>query len=613
MNDFPMCKACEAEYRDPQDRRYHGQTNACPVCGPSCWSVNEAGQTTARGSEAIEQIAIAIRLGKIAAVKGLGGYQFICDATQDEAVARLRQRKHRPRKPLPIMVRDADCCQMLAHLNDVEMATLCDKSNPIVLLRSKFHVSLSQHLHPGLVDIGIMLPTTPLHWLLTAVVDRPIVVTSGNLPGTPIAYRNEQAMSSLAGVADVWLHHDRPIIRPVDDSVVRCSGGNPITIRAARGIAPLTLSESQAPGTLAVGGQQKCAVAISTGKHLILGPHVGDLDSEATRARFQTEAEQFCSLYGVSPVRLACDAHPDYFTNLWANQSGKAVVRVQHHHAHVVAAMLDHGLRHETVLGFAFDGTGYGSDATVWGGEVLLASASDFQRVARLRSFSLPGGEVAIQQPWRVAMALLSQACQPQVSEDWLTRFQQSGHGPAMRYAIRSGPRTTSIGRLFDAVAAMVLSPLSVSYEGEPAMLLEAACDRSESSSYEFRLTKRDGLTMDWRPIIQAIVTDLNTLTPARIAMKFHRSVAAVVLAVAEYYRNYPIVLSGGVFQNRLLTELIQESTSTAGLDFHFPGRVPINDGGLAIGQLAIAGSHDRLHNGDAIPQTEQGDHRSCV
>ncbi len=487
------------------------------------------------------------------------------------------------------MVDSIETASTFAEINALESEVISSSINPIVLLRSRFNPNLSDSLHPGLGDIGMILPTTPLHCLLMEQINRPIVVTSANAHGSPIAFQVDSAASELNAVADVWLDHDREIIHPIDDSVVRCIAGNPVTIRAGRGIAPLTIRSNHQGELLAVGGHQKVALAISTGNSFVLAPHLADMDSVPSRQRFQQQANDFPTLYRQTTCRTVCDQHPNYFTTEWATSNANDVITVQHHHAHVAAAMLDHGLEGRTVLGFAFDGTGYGSDSTIWGGEVLLATASTFKRVAHLRPFALPGGEIAVKQPWRAAMALLEQSCSAVAFEQWLENFGVNADPATMRYAIRQGVQTTSAGRLFDAVAALVLPPLSCHYEGEPAMMLEAICDLAEESAYQFTIESGDPLGWDWRSCIEQILEDTESLSPGRIAMKFHRALANAVVDLADRFREYPALLSGGVFQNRVLVELIESQASAKNITLHLPGRIPVNDGGLAIGQLVVA------------------------
>lgn len=607
MSPFSMCDECLLEYRDPNNRRFHSQTNACAACGPQCWSEDHASDITARGYDAIEWIGQRIRDGLIAAIKGVGGYQLVCDATNESVVQRLRERKRRPTKPLPIMVGDLHQAHAFAFISEAECAAIEARSNPIVLLRSRRHERLAASLHPRLADIGVMLPTSPLHSLLCSVVGRPVVVTSGNVHGAPLVHDSSRARSldteSLATIADVWLHHDREIVRPIDDSVVRCVGDQEITVRCARGLAPLTFvlpacDRSAASDWVGVGGHQKVALAIATQEHLVLGPYLGDMNGESVRQRFVDELARMTSLYQLDKPRFAVDRHADYFTHQHAMQKAstakvstldRTVTEVQHHLAHVAASMFEHGLERQRVLGFAFDGTGYGNDATVWGGEVLVCDATTAKRVAHLRTFRLPGGEVAIRQPWRVAMALLKECVGESVQADWFQRFGRTTVDNNFDYALSKGPVCSSMGRLFDAVAAMLFPNEAFHYEGEAAMVLEAACDENEQSNYSFALVSGDAgepLLIDWRPVVSAIAADCGVLSVGSIAMKFHRGVMVMMDEIAKRHGSCVPIVCGGVFQNRVLLTLLQDVNVNRTEPFRMPGRVPVNDGGLSLGQL---------------------------
>ncbi len=601
MSVFPMCVECNAEYTDILHRRYHAQTNACPACGPSLWFVSSH---TGRSNESdsIQAAVEAILRGDILAVKGVGGYQLICDATNDVIVQRLRERKGRAKKPLAVMVESLDAARQLAHIDPIEELALTGVVGPIVLVRSIRESQLAKSVHPELSDVGLMLPTTALHALLMARVGRPIIVTSGNLEGEPIEYQEESAIRQLQGVADCFLHHDRPILRPIDDSVVRCMAGRQVILRSARGISPMSLkmdwNAKSNPTVLAVGGHQKAAIAISNGKNSVLGPHTGDLTTLANRDRYMEQQRELCNLYHVASVSVAHDLHSDYFTTVLAKsltgQLGSSQsYPIQHHHAHVVAGMLEHGWLHRHVLGFAFDGTGAGSDNTIWGGEVLLCTATAFRRVARIRPIALVGGETAIRQPWRLAFSLLHDtfgdeaeaiASKLQLENNWL---------PAIAQMLKTRslvPSTSSVGRLFDGVASIVCGASNSDYEGEAAMRLESLCSANSDGAYRFDHSGDTLLEMDWRPLIRALVADrLAGTAPGSMAMRFHRAVADCISNIAERFLEYPIVLSGGVFQNRILVELVAALLSNHPQSVGLPGAIPPNDGGLAAGQLAIA------------------------
>ncbi|MBC7966675.1 MAG: carbamoyltransferase HypF [Fuerstia sp.] len=451
-------------------------------------------------------------------------------------------------------------------------------------------------------SLGVLLPTTPLHALLLNELKTPLVVTSGNQDSEPLAFDEREARRSLREVADGWLHHDRPIERPIDDSVVRLIAGQAVTMRAARGMAPMRLPLKTHHSILAVGGEQKVACALSNGRQAVLGPHIGDMSSLAVRRRFVEHTTSLEQLYGAEPTVIAHDLHPDYFTTRWAADQGLRTVGVQHHHAHVVSGMLQHGLLDQQVLGVAFDGTGYGPDGTIWGGEFLLTTKTEFRRVASLMPFVLPGGEASIREPWRAAVSLLSAAI-PEITAEQMAELLTRNGLPTLfqirqvQQLVRSrlSPLTSSMGRLFDGVASMVLGVGTAGFEGEPAMRLEAACDETDAdrswplADRTFEPTEAEQ-RVDWRPIVRQVVRELQSGQSASvIAMRFHRAIANAVGMVAERFPGYPVVLSGGCFQNRILTELVVDELRQQSRTVASPGTIPPNDGGLAAGQIAIA------------------------
>ncbi|TWU08803.1 Carbamoyltransferase HypF [Symmachiella macrocystis] len=600
MGQFDLCEPCRSEFEGANDRRFHAQTNACADCGPTVC----CGETTEQGKSAITAAAIELKNGGIVALKGLGGYQLLCDATSETAVRRLRDRKHRRTKPLPVMISAPSRPEEFP-------AALFDASNPIVLVPFDLVGNLAESVHANFNTVAVMLPTTPLHRLLLRECGRPLVVTSGNIESEPLAYENDDATESLHGVADLFLHHNRRIVRPIDDSVVQTCGNRTVSIRAARGIAPLPLALQTDRSILAVGGHQKVAVALSNKKQAVLGPHIGDLDSLAARERFVSHTRSLIDLYGCNPEVIVHDLHPDYFTTRWAEEQPQPTIAVQHHHAHIVSGILEHAWLDRKVLGIAFDGTGYGPDGTIWGGEFLLATATQFHRVGHLRPFTLPGGELSVRQPWRVALSLLTETLGSAAAIELLHGEAETSQLQALAKLIerrQAGPMTTSAGRLFDGVAALLLPLADVSFAGEPAMRLESICDDSEPASYSFSVTEIDEVvSLDWRPVLAEIVGDLTQgVEIGAIAMRFHRAIARAIANLAKKYAELPIILSGGCFQNRLLTELVLEQFAGGPQTVGLPGTIPPGDGGLAAGQLAIAAA--RLATG----HLEQG-LPSCV
>ena len=593
MASFPMCGRCRAEYLNPANRRFHAQTIACPDCGPNIWATDRTGQTVVRCAAAVATAVVCLRKGGIVALRGIGGYQLLCDATNEQAVVMLRGRKHRRSKPFAVMVETLDEAEQLAEIDCVGRQALTSRANPIVLLPVRSSSGLANGIHPGLTTIGLFLPTSPLHWLLVRDGRRPLVVTSGNVEGRPLESTPDSAPKALLDIADLWLHHDRPIRHALDDSVVRVIAGRSVTFRVGRGLAPqpLSIAGSDERHVFAAGGHQKAAFACFNGGQSVLGPHIGDLDGLETRARYDQQASQINSLYQVQPELWVHDLHPDYFTTRWSEAQSGRQIGVQHHHAHIVAGMLEQGWLDREVLGVACDGTGYGPDGTIWGGEFLRTTTRGYQRVAYFRTFPLLGGDQAIREPLRVAIALAHQSVSLQHYECGLSLIEQQA---VLKFKVllenpRLSTHTSSVGRLFDGVAALVMGVTLAGFEGQLAQLLESICDVSETQSYTFAVDHNSVLQIDWRPVIRQILVDrASGASPGSMAMRFHRGLAQVIAATCGQFRDLPVVLGGGVFQNRLLVELLVESLARHPQPVGLPGMIPPNDGGLAAGQLAI-------------------------
>ena len=600
MADFALCGDCRHEFESLADRRFHAETIGCPCCGPHVWATDRDTVVLGQRTAAISIVIDALLQGRVVAIRGLGGYQLLVDATNRTAVEQLRIRKGRPQKPFAILVASLDDAAQLAHLGDAERHALADPANPIVLARRRADTNLAPDVHGTLDTIGLLLPTTPLHWQLVTSINRPLVATSGNQDSAPLEYEPADAQSNLANVADVWLHHNRPIWRPIDDSVVRVIADRVVTLRLARGLAPLPLSLGTTPPMLAVGGHQQSAVALSNGNQSVLGPHLGDLDEQGTRARWVEQVAALMDLYGAEPSVIVHDSHPDYFTTRWAKATGRPTLAVDHHHAHAAAAMLEHGLLDREVLALTWDGTGYGPDGLIWGGECLLATTSDYRRVAHCRAFTLPGGDAAVREPWRTAVSLVAQATGIEAAAaQKLGDVSSESMAQVTRLAAhpRLSPQTTSIGRLFDGAACLALGITHAGYEGQPAMLLEAACDTAAPGSYCLPLTPGSPAKLDWRPLVLELLADRAAgVPPGAMAMRFHRALAAAAIAVAQRYSKHPVVLSGGVFQNRILVELVADAWPYRADRLGLPGAIPPGDGGLAAGQLAVASA--RLRSG---------------
>ena len=605
LAEFLLCDDCRCEYEHPADRRFHAETTACSHCGPMCWLADAGGVVLAKGNSAVPAAIAALRRGKIVALRGIGGYQLLVDATNDAAVRTLRERKQRPAKPLAVLVESLAAAQALAHVTAPAVAVLTQPAGPIVVLPARANSLLAPAVHPGLGEVGLMLPTSPLHWLLVRG-GPPLVATSGNREGDPLEYECDEARATLTGIADFILDHDRPIARPIDDSVVRMIAGKPVTLRLARGLAPLPLNLIADRCLLAAGGQQSNAVAVTNEELTILGPHAGDLDTVRACQRWIEQQRGLCAILETKPELIVHDPHPDYFTTRWAAESRLPTVAVQHHHAHIAAGMLEQGWLDREVLGVAWDGTGFGTDGTIWGGEFLRANAADFRRVARLRRFPLVGGEAAIREPWRVALALLTEALGPAEAISFLAErgWSASSLVTISQLTARQtySPRTSSVGRLFDAVATLALPYEATNggtalHEGQLAMYLESACcwpadinDLDDIAPYSLPLVGGETAELDWRPLVAEVVADCRAATPiSQIARRFHAALAEALIAVAGNYPALPIVLAGGVFQNRVLTELVVRRFVACPHRLGLPGVIPPGDGGLAAGQLVVA------------------------
>lgn len=570
MRGFMLCEDCRREYGDPADRRFHAQPNACPRCGP-------------RLNMPIAAAARALESGGVLALKGIGGFQLLVDARNEEAVQRLRERKQREEKPFALMMPSLEQAHHYCRISPAEEAALRSSAAPIVLLRPRNVPGLAPGVARNSPYLGVMLPYSPLHHLLLAAFPYPVVATSGNLSDEPIAIDNDEAAGRLARLADAFLMHDRPIVRPADDSVVRVSRGRETVLRRARGYAPLPVRVREPlPAVLAVGGHLKNSVAIALGRQVILSQHVGDLDTIEARRALERTIEDLCRLYRFRPELVACDLHPDYASTRWARASGFPVVPVQHHHAHAAACAAENDAAGE-YLGVCWDGAGYGQDGTIWGGEFFLVSETDFERAAHLRPFRLPGGEAALREGWRAAAGLL-----------WETGAEldarQRTLAPLLERAVNA-PLTTSAGRLFDAVAALAGVAEVSRFEGQAAMLLERTIGELETEE-AYPLPAGD-----WEPLLRAVLNDIRANTsPAWIAARFHNALAAWIVEVAARTGAKQVALSGGVFQNRYLTERAAALLEARGCRVFTHQRIPPNDGGIALGQAVLAGQGSKPH-----------------
>jgi hydrogenase maturation protein HypF len=605
MRRFDLCPACRAEYGDPADRRFHAETNACPACGPQLALWDPAGTELARADAALVAAAAAVRDGGIVAVKGLGGFHLIADACSDETVGRLRRRKGREAKPFAVMVPGPDEARGLCRLDSAIETLLGGPQRPIVLAPRARENTVAPSVAPGNPRLGLILAYTPLHHLLMRALGFPVVATSGNLSDEPIVTEEHAALDHLGGIADLFLVHDRPILRPLDDSVVQVVCGRHQLLRRARGYAPAPVTtDGLAPGIVAYGGHLKATVAVSGEDGAALSQHLGDLHGPAARAGHRRAVDDLCRLHRARPSRAACDLHPDYGSSRAAAASGLPVVAVQHHVAHVAACLAEHGLQ-PSVLGVAWDGTGYGPDGTAWGGEFLLLEPRGWRRIARLRPFRLPGGEVAAREPRRAALGLLyaafGEAAFAMSDLPPLTAFASSERAVLHTMLERgiNAPLASSVGRLFDAFASLAGLSQVARYEGEAAMALEWAAGAADELSDELggypfpvRGRKDDGepMELDWRPALEAALAGLGGGADAgAVSRDLHAGLASAIVAVARRVGERRVALSGGCFQNVRLTEAAVAALHAAGFEPIWHHQVPPNDGGIALGQAAWA------------------------
>jgi hydrogenase maturation protein HypF len=637
MKRFDMCAECQKEYSDPTDRRFHAQPIACPVCGPRLFLCDDEGNRLALDDEALILTADEIRNGKIVAVKGLGGFHLMCDSRNPSTVSKLRQRKRREEKPFALMYPDLELAAAHCDISPLEARALLSSQSPILLLKHRFVMFAGLHEwrlkennesdeslipHPYCLMseensyplnpyLGVVLPYTPLHHLLLSELAFPVVATSGNLKDEPICIDDREALSRLKGIADLFLMHDRPIARQVDDSIVRIMMGREMLLRRARGYAPLPvmLHYSAARTYLAVGAHQKNCIAMNAEKQVFISQHIGDLETVEAFESFQKVTRDFERLYDRSYDAVVHDLHPDYLSTKYAKESTLPNIGVQHHHAHILSCMAENEIS-IPFLGVSWDGTGYGLDGTIWGGEFLKVSRDGISRFASFRPFRLLGGEIAVKEPRRLAMALLH-ACHgsdvfigmyPWLSSAF-TQIELNLFRRMLEKGIRS-PWTTSVGRLFDGIACLAGLRRIVRHEGQAAMELEYALeDVVEDQVYPFQIIEKGGQTnqvgnsaatpafeINWIPLIDALWMDREReITPGIISARFHNSLAEMIVQAAKYANLERVALSGGCFQNRYLTEHTIKRLQEERFHVYWHQRVPPNDGGIALGQIMFA------------------------
>lgn len=605
MAHFPMCQQCRVEYSDPANRRFHAQTISCFSCGPEPRLTDSDNNDLSTAQQVFSSAAELLRAGKTLAIKGLGGYQLACLASLDTAVLKLRQGKRRKEKPLAIMVRDIPAAHRLCQLSDQEINALESKEGPIVIVSRRSTADVSKFVACELAEFGLMLPSSPLHHMLLQLVDAPLVVTSGNRSGEPIIINDNQALQSLASLCDGFLTHNRPIAHKADDPVVRIIDGAVTLFRTGRGFSP-NYFPAYPPGLsdqspiLATGSHSKNTFAVCNGSKVILSQHMGTLDSPGAFEQFNSEVQFYRKIHRVQQQAVICDCHPDYGSTALAQHWAADKVSIQHHRAHVMACAFEHNFQGP---GFcvAWDGLGLGDDSTAWGGEFFALDTDNksLDRVATMRSFKLPGGDRAAMEPRRCALALLSEV----FGTDYVARhldlpaMQWASSFSAQEWAILTGSvnstagnLTSSVGRLFDGVAAILAVKHICSFDGQAAMLLESVADKSlpfKPFSFKVEMDRRFAV-IDWRPAIHALCVAMDAgIAPKILAARFHHTLAAVVVHMCESRKEQTVLLSGGVFQNRFLTELILDQLGDRGVKVLRNAKIPSNDGGLSVGQIA--------------------------
>ncbi|HEY3690038.1 MAG TPA: carbamoyltransferase HypF [Pseudonocardiaceae bacterium] len=593
MAPFAMCRACASEYHDPGDRRFHAQPVCCPACGPRL-RLLDANSVDLPG-EPLAAAAALLTGGAVLAVKGLGGFHVATLASHTAATALLRARKHREDKPFAVMVADLAAAHELCVIDPVGERVLTGRRRPVVLLPRRPDTPLAPAVAPGNRNLGLMLPYTPLHHLLLRDTGGPIVLTSGNVSDEPISYQDDDARRRLSGIADAFLTHDRAIHMRTDDSVMRVFRGAELPVRRARGYAPepLTLAQPAPRPILGCGAELKSTFCLARGRHAFMSHHIGDLENYETLRSFTEGITHFRRLFDVQPELVAHDLHPEYLSTKYAHDLPDVeLIGVQHHHAHIASCLADNGAA-GPVLGVAFDGLGYGSDGTLWGGEFLLADLAGFQRLAHLVPVPMPGGAAAIRQPWRMAAAYLGSDAPEELAQRHAKHWDAV---LAMAHRQVNAPLTSSAGRLFDAVAAVLGIRDTINYEGQAAVELEQRADLAERGSYPAAVTKGPALQLHGADLVRAVVADLHAgVAPEVISTRFHHGVADAIIRVCVMLRESTGVgvaaLSGGVFQNVLLLERTVAGLEQSGFRVLTHSRVPPNDGGISLGQVAVAGA----------------------
>ena len=599
MKNFTMCPDCSAEYTIPTDRRFHAQPNACHVCGPWVSLYDNYGKLICRGEDAFDRAVNLIRRGHIVAVKGIGGYHLICDALNDESVQRLREKKNREERPLAVMFPDIEWVKAETEINPLEERAINSVEKPIVIVKKREGSSLAGSVSPENRTVGAFLPYTPLHYIILKKLKRPVVATSGNMTDEPIARDDKDALERLTKIAEYILSHNREIVRRCDDSVIRLISGKQVPIRRSRGFVPLPviLPFRLSKPVLALGPQMNNTVALGIDNKAFISQHIGDLDNPLAVEFFEETVRDFLKFFDVKPKVVVSDMHPVYYSTRFGEKHySDRLIKVQHHFAHILSCMADNDIPGNTeVIGFAFDGTGYGTDGTIWGSEVLIISEEGYRRVCHLRPFRLPGGDKAVKEPCRTAFSILFDTFGDEAAElDFspLTAKEKAFFMNMIRNNINS-PVSTGMGRLFDGISSMIGLKHKVSYHSQAAVLLEQTAMRSgETGSYPFRI--EEGI-IDYREMIRNITDDLRDDMPGEIiARKFHNTITDIIINISESVRKDTgigrVALSGGVFQNSILLENVNLKLKERGFTPLMHQNVPSNDGGISLGQIVAAG-----------------------
>jgi hydrogenase maturation protein HypF len=601
MAGFAMCADCRREYEDPRDRRFHAQPVCCPACGPSLRLVDRDRVPIA--GDPLTGTVELLRAGRVVAVKGVGGYHLAAIATSEVAVAALRSRKHREDKPFAVMVADLDTARSLGEVGSAEARALVSPRRPIVLLLRTAGDGVAPSAAPGNRCLGVMLPYSPVHHLIARDLEAPFVLTSGNVSDEPIAYRDDEALDRLRGIADAFLTHDRPIHMRTDDSVIRVVGGRETPLRRSRGFVPqpVTVARPFPRPVLGCGAELKSTFCLAKGHRAFVSHHIGDLENYETLRSYLEGIEHFMRVFDVRPELVAHDLHPEYLSTKHAlDLDGVDRVAVQHHHAHVAACLADNG-EAGPAIGVAFDGLGFGSDGSMWGGEILVADLISFSRAGHLAPVRMPGGTMAIREPWRMAAAHLAAAFGGDPPSDLSVMRDHADRWDAVTALARDGtasPVTTSAGRLFDAVAAILGVRDRINYEGQAAAELEQLADPAETSAYPVAIEEGAPFQLATGGLVRAVVAELRSgVAPPLVAARFHNGLAGAVVAACRWVREGTglgvVALSGGVFQNVMLTERVSAGLRDGGFRVLTHSRVPANDGGISLGQAVVAGARD--------------------